>query len=262
MSYKYVIWLKVFITGVENMSTKLDEFKSQMTSFARPNLFEVFIYPRGQEADKRINLNCYTVSVPGLTIATTDNGPGYRGIAYQKLYEDVTLGFYVNEDMKEVEYIHEWMKLMVQPHNNHVGYYDDYKGTILIRTLSRSGNKKMVKASPSTINTIEDVPIDKHYVGNNITMTTQLFEAFPKSIEPITLDYGTNDDIMKFNAVFSYRYYQQDYGNIQPSGRPAFAKDKPIEIKEDKVKGTGSSNLKSINKNESNSEFMDRMLGR
>ena len=46
-------------------------------------------------------------------------------------------------------------------------------------------------------------------------LTTTLFDAYPKSMEAISLDAGANDDIMKVNVVFTYRNYKQQFGGRQ-----------------------------------------------
>ena len=92
-------------------------------------------------------------------------------------------------------------------------------------------------------------------------MTTRLHDAYPKTLGAVSLDYGTNDDIMKIEVGITYRYYTQTFGEFQETiGRPEFAEDVTVEIKEDKVKGTG--NLKGVHRNESNKDFMSRILGR
>ena len=267
MSYKYVIQFKVFITGVENMSTKIDEFKTQMTSFARPNLFEVSIQPRGGQANTRMNINCYSAAIPGLSTATTEKDEHYRSIAYQKIYEDVTLGFYVHEDMREIKYIQDWMTKMIRPQDNHVGFYDDYVGTVAITTISRGGQYRDPHGHIPVMNGVGDTrtnhtpSMGEHSKGGQRkTLTTTLYDAYPKSIEAIALDYGTNDDIMKFNVVFTYRYYEQTWNQQAPVGQPPFVGPTRPDAIEDKVKGTGG--LKGIHRNESNKDFMSRMLGR
>jgi len=221
----------------------LDDFKYRMTSFARPNLFEVVITPQNRVSiagvlNQRMTFGCHTASIPGMTTATTEKDEHYRSISYQKIYEDINLGFFVHEDMKELKVFQDWMELMITPHDNHVGFYDDYVATIEIRNLNRQ---------------------------QGVALTTTLHEAYPKTLGAVSLDYSTNDDIMKIEVGITYRYYTQTYGERQePIGRPAFAADNPVEIKEDKVKGTGSGsrNLKAINRNESNKDFMARILGK
>jgi hypothetical protein len=175
-----------------NNKKTLDDFKSQMSSFARTNLFEVRIFAKPDSVEKplqeRLRFSCYQATVPGMTIATTEKDEGYRSIAYQKIYEDVTLGFYVHGDMKELKIFQDWMKMMIQPEDNHVGYYDSYTSTIEIKNLNRKQ---------------EDV------------LTTTLYDAYPKTLSAVTLDAGSNDDLIKVTVGFTYRHYKQKYGGKQ-----------------------------------------------
>ena len=174
------------------MGTFLDDFKSRMTSFARPNLFEVTIYAKPDNVKKslqeRLRFSCFSAMIPGMTTMTTEKDEGYRSIAYQKAYEDVTLGFYVHGDMKELKVFQDWMKLMVRPEDNHVGFYDDYKSTIEIRNLDRQQER---------------------------VLTTTLYDAYPKALSPVGLDSSANDEIIKIDTTITYRYYTQQFGDKQ-----------------------------------------------
>ena len=186
----------------------LDDFKSRMTSFARPNLFEVEISnPRIkviEEIRRRLTFACFSAQIPGMTTMTTEKDEGYRSIAYQKAYEDVSLGFYVNGDMKELKVFQNWMKLMIDPKTNHVGFYDDYKAIVTIKNLNQQ---------------------------QDVTLTTTLHDAYPKSLSAVGLDYGTNDDIMKIDVTFTYRHYTQTFGKLQePVGRGNFTETSAEDI--------------------------------
>ena len=174
------------------MGTKIDDFKSRMTSFARPNQFEVVIFAKPDSINKalheRLKFSCYQATIPGMSILTTEKDEGYRSIAYQKTYEDITLGFYVHGDMKEIKVFQDWLKFMINPENNHIGYYDDYKSTVEIKNLDRQQKK---------------------------VLTTTLIDAYPKSIDAVTLDADSNDEIIKVNVGFTYRYYKQVFGGKQ-----------------------------------------------
>jgi hypothetical protein len=180
-------------SGNNSAKSPIDQFKTRMSSFARPNLFEVMISnPSGKKVlgtiHQRLSFACYQATIPGMNIATTDKDPGYRSVAYQKIYEDVTLGFYVHGDMKELKVFQDWMQLMIDPSDNHVGYYDDYVSTVEIKNLDRQQKK---------------------------VLTTTLIDAYPKTLETISLDAGANDDVMKVNVVFTYRHYTQKFGGRQ-----------------------------------------------
>ena len=187
----------------------LDDFKSRMTSFARPNLFEVEIYNPTkkmviEEIRRRLTFNCFSAQIPGMTTMTTEKDEGYRSIAYQKAYEDVSLGFYVNGDMKELKVFQNWMKLMIDPKTNHVGFYDDYKATVSIKNLNQQ---------------------------QDTALTTTLHDAYPKTLSPIGLDYGSTDDILKIDVTFTYRHYTQTFGKLQePVGRGNFTETSAEDI--------------------------------
>ena len=166
------------------MPKSINDFKSQMTSFARPNLFEVSITPKPISLLEKLKFSCFQASIPGLSIATTDKNKAYRSIAYQKLYEDITLGFYVNSDMEELKIFQKWMEIMIRPEDNHVGFYHDYVGTVEIKNLDKQ---------------------------QETILTTTLYDAYPKNLEAIGLDYGTTDTIMTVSATITYRYYTQEF---------------------------------------------------
>ena len=175
------------------MKNTLDNFKSQMTSFARSNLFEVLIIPPIGNTNniQRMNIACHTCNVPGATILTTDKDmpqAGYKSIAYQKTYEDVTMQFYLHADMKELKVFQDWINLMIDPATNKVGYYQNYTSDVHIINLDRQQKK---------------------------TLTTILYEAYPKTISALDMSYGSDNEIMSISVTFTYRYYTQVFGEKQ-----------------------------------------------
>ena len=213
----------------------LDDFKSRMTSFARANLFEVVINPRNDviipaSLNRRLSFGCFSAQLPGMTTLTTEKDEGYRSIAYQKAYEDVSLGFYVHGDMKEVKIFQNWMKLMINPKNNHVGFYDDYVSTVEIKNLNQQ---------------------------QDVVLCTTLHDAYPKSLSSMGLDYGSNDEVMKMEISFTYRHYTQVFGGgdgkkIETTGRGNFtessAEDIPNPLSDINTLKEKSGNLVTKNK--------------
>lgn len=171
----------------------ISDFQSNIGNLARPNLFKVHIYTNGlkspsMEFKKGLVFKCHTASIPGLDIATTDKDFSYRSYGYQKIYGDISLSFYCGEEMRELEFLQNWMKLIIQPSNNRVGYYNDYIGNIDIIKLDR-----------------QQKPV----------MTTHLIDAYPKNISTMDLSYGSKDEVMSVTANFTYRYYTQEFGGKQ-----------------------------------------------
>jgi len=180
-------------------TVSLSAFLSQTkASFARPSLFEVRISPplgmgttKAMNPENRvINLNCYNAQIPGVSLATTDKDIGYRSIAYQKLYDDVLLSFYCREKFGELKFMQDWINLISNPVTNRFEYYINYVSDIDIIHLSKDNSK---------------------------TLTTTLHEAYPKKVDPMQLDYGSND-IMRMTVNFTYRYFTQVWGEEEKKG--------------------------------------------
>ena len=184
-----------------------------LNGFARPNLFRVTIGNLQSAYQPQFRINCYQAQIPGSNIATTDKDTGFRSAAYHKLYADIILGFYCSEDMKELEFFQGWIDRIVDPVTNRKGYYSDdvknpdergYTSTITIEHLSRLSSK------------VSDNPADKaRNEENNVTGKWKLFEAYPKQIDPIQLDYGTNDTVMSMNVTLTYRHFKADFKNLK-----------------------------------------------
>tara|TARA_B110000467_G_scaffold53125_1_gene48646 strand:- start:59 stop:766 length:708 start_codon:yes stop_codon:yes gene_type:complete len=203
------------------MAKGIGQFISQtLANFASPNLFRVDIAKNNPFATnplirERLSLVCHNAQIPGLTMVATDKDLAYRSNVRQKTYDDITLAFHCNDDMLELKYFQDWMEAMVDPSTNRVGFYNDYVGTLTIRKLSRQ-----TTASPNVPNPTEI---------NAKTLVTTINEAYPKRIEPLSLDYsGTG--VMSLSINFSYRNYEQEWvelnagGSAERIGEPIFAR--------------------------------------
>ena len=160
----------------------IEAFKSNMSKgFARPNLFTVEITGVETALQPMYQMSCFQAQIPGHNIATTDKDIGIRSIAYQKIYSDIILGFYVDADLKRLKFWQEWIdRIVIKGTSNRHNYYDNYIGQIKITQENRFG----------------------HDVA-----TWTLHDAYPKQVDPIQLDYGTNDAVMTCNATITYRHF-------------------------------------------------------
>jgi len=161
------------------MSTIFD-FQAEMKGFMRPNKFNVEIGSTAAGSIKRFAISCFQAQIPGNTIATTDKDIAFRSVAYQKIYSDVILGFYCDDKMKELKFWQDWINSIHRKEENRWAYYDEYKSEIKITPINRR--------------------------GVNVAEWT-LHDAYPKQIDPIQLDYGTNDAVMTINATITYRHF-------------------------------------------------------
>ena len=189
------------------MAKGIGQFKAQtLANFASPNLFRVEISssnPIGENSRirERLSLVCHNAQIPGLTMVATDKDLAYRSNVRQKTYDDITLAFHCNDDMLELKYFQDWMESMVDPATNRVGFYNNYIGTITVHKLSRQLNKNSGTDSNAT------------------TLVTTINEAYPKRIEPLSLDYsGTG--AMSLSVNFSYRNYHQKWVSLKAGESP------------------------------------------
>ena len=117
--------------------------------------------------------------------------------------------------MKEIKVFQDWTDLMINPSTNQVGYYDKYKSDVHIINLDRQQKK---------------------------TLTTTLYEAYPKTISALDMSYGSNDEIMSISVTFTYRYYTQVFGGKQ------------------EIKGRGLNQLTSVQKQNLTAGIIDKTL--
>ena len=159
----------------------ITEFSANMSKgFARPNLFKVAISKVKVSEQPRYEMSCFQAQIPGHNIATTDKDIGFRSIAYQKIFSDIILGFYVDADLSQLKFWQSWIDTIINKNTNHHAYYNDYVGLVTITQQNRMGD-----------------PV----------ATWTLHEAYPKQVDPIQLDYGTNDAVMTCNATITYRHF-------------------------------------------------------
>jgi len=157
--------------------------------FSRPYLYYILISPPKVFVNNSIldgiMLNCESVSIPGHVMATKEHKTYglKREYAYEKLYEMVTMSFYVSDKMHEFNFFNAWLNSMYN--NGRVSYYDDYKGTIEIFQCSGVD------------------PSDKEDLA--VMMKVKLIDAYPKTITPLALGHALTNTIQKVSVNITYR---------------------------------------------------------
>ena len=124
---------------------------------------------------------CEQIQLPATNFSTNEvrTYGETRQAPYERLYEDITMSFYVDTDMSVKTFFDYWMNQIQDPVSRNFNYYDNYKSNIAIE--------------------VQDLKNQTRY---NMT----LIEAYPKSIGAIQLDYNSKD-IMKLSVNFTYKYY-------------------------------------------------------
>jgi hypothetical protein len=186
------------------MST-LNDFIAQVKTIgmARTNRFRVILTPPsklpqlGVEGLKNILLFCDQVQIPGLNLATIQNRTygEFREVPYEKLYGDIQMSFYVDNNLTVKGLFDDWMNLIQSPGSRNFEYYDNYTSSMQIEVLD---------------------------TNDRLRHRTYIYEAYPKTISPIQMDYASKD-VMKLQVNMQYKYWKSE--NFEVYDEPV---EKPI----------------------------------
>lgn len=168
--------------------SEINEFIAQVKrgGLSRSNRFHVMFQPPflNPSVVGLVALLCDQVQIPGTNFSTSQNRVfgEYRETAYERLYEPISMSFYVDRAMAVKELFDEWMDNIQDPNTRLFNYYANY---------------------------ITDITVFVEDLENGVRYKVTMFEAYPKSIGAIQLD-TTSKDIMKMNVNFVYKYYMTE----------------------------------------------------
>lgn len=173
-------------------NTPLNTFISKVKTggLSRTNRYIVGIFHKDTSKLNNFNntllsdalLLCDQVQLPG-TNFNTNEVHTYGEVTkapYERLYEDINMSFYVDTSMNVKLLFDNWMTYIQNPGTRNFNYYDSYTADIVIE--------------------VQDI-------NNKSRYGIKLFEAYPKSIGAIQMDYS-GKDFMKISINFAYKYYR------------------------------------------------------
>ena len=136
-------------------------------------------------ADKRsISLRCESVTLPGRTLNTLDDtniyGPVRQIVDGVTYAEDITMMFQSSSGLAERAFFEDWQRQAFNDKTWNVNYHKDYVNIVEIYLLDRKDTRRY---------------------------GIKLFDAFPKTIGAIDLNYSSNNEIIKTPVTFSFRYW-------------------------------------------------------
>jgi hypothetical protein len=156
--------------------------------YATPNRFEVVLPANipGRASDNRsISLRCESVTLPGRTLNTLDDtniyGPVRQIVDGVTYAEDITMVFQSSSGLSERTFFEDWQREAFNDVNWNVKYHKEYVSTVEIYLLDRQNKRRY---------------------------GIKLFDAFPKTIGAIDLNYASNNEIIKTPVTFSFRYWE------------------------------------------------------
>lgn len=156
------------------------------------------------EMERDMMYRAEAAEIPGRSLATIEHKFGNMGpvtkVPYSQVFTDMTVTFLLSEDLREKQYFEIWQELMYNTGAFETGsatgmskfkpkYFDQYTGSVTIRQYGASGVLRTI---------------------------VTLVDAYPIIIAPISTSWG-NEELMKLNVTFAYRYYRLAFeGQDQP----------------------------------------------
>jgi hypothetical protein len=130
---------------------------------------------------RKILLYCDAINLPGITLQTVEAKTfgELREMPYNKLYDNVSMGFYVDNAMNVKRMFDSWMGAVQNPTTRTFNYYKDYT---------------------------TDITIEVFDVADKSRYEVVLYQCYPKSINPVSMDYA-GKDVMKLNVSMNYKYW-------------------------------------------------------
>lgn len=161
------------------------EIKTQ--GLARTNRFTVELTPPlGNPADTRkALLFCEKASLPGVSYATSQNRTfgEVRETPYDKLYDTCQLTFHVDRHMTVKKLFDDWMHHIQDPIDRSFQWYANY---------------------------ITDLTIRVQDLEDRTTYEVTLYEAYPKSLGAVSLNAADNNESMRLDVTFQYKYWSSN----------------------------------------------------
>lgn len=133
----------------------------------------------------KILLFCDQAQLPGISYNTNQvrTYGEFREVPYEKMYEQVTLSFYVDKDLHVKNLFEQWINLIQDRKTRDFQYPVNYMSDVNIFVLDTEDNKKY---------------------------SVKLKNAYPKVVNAIQLDYASKD-VMKLQVTLTYKYYEDEH---------------------------------------------------
>lgn len=163
-----------------NISDFITSFRGEL---ARSSNFEVFI-----EGMASAPFRCEATELPSRNIATVDQktyGP-VESFPVQTYYDKLMLNFICSDNMNEKKFFDSWMEQITSTTGSGGGvrfdfaYKNSYRKTIEIKQFDVTGK---------------------------FSYGVRLLEAFPVSINALSLRWDSQNNIHKLPVTISFRYY-------------------------------------------------------
>lgn len=168
--------LNQFIAKVKN--TGIAKTNRYRVSITMPSAISSYT-----SSNRLITLFCESTALPGINISTAQQriiGEA-RELPYEKIYSNVALSFYIDNNFEVKEFFDAWVNAISNSQNKITSYYKDYIAPTIV---------------------IDILPIDSETAIYSIT----LHEAYPKATSNIQIA-ADSKDVAKILVSINYKYY-------------------------------------------------------
>jgi hypothetical protein len=169
-------------------STSKDTFFDSVKKYgiSRPNRFEVLITSAGDKSeyadDNFVALWCQSVDIPGRTMESQPNeniyGPSHEIAQGIVLTGTIEMTFLLDENYNIKRYFDNWQKKIYDPNTYDMYYYSNYVRDMTIKQLSKN---------------------------DDIVFQCKVYEAFPKTVELISLNANNRSEASTLSVTMSFR---------------------------------------------------------
>lgn len=180
------------------MAFNINEFRSELKyDGARPNLFNIAVtFPNlvegSSEASSSFTFKARSAQLPGTSIGSITLPYFGRDnkIAGDRSFPDWTVSVINDEDFDIRNAIQRWSGIMnsIEGNRRHTDAIHQYKYQA-------------------------DVTVNQYGKDGTIIKKMKLVGAFPVDMSPISLDWGTKDQVEEFSVTFTYQYFTDETTN-------------------------------------------------
>ena len=177
-------------------------FNTSIINYIRNNLG---ILNADDFISRQMGILCFDASLPASALATAEVKDNFMGVpqefAHSRLYTDIDFTFYIDKDYTLLRIFEGWMDYITSGAEAEV---DDLQKPFYRRLRY-----------PDTYK-VSSMYISKFEKNLDRAITYQFINAFPKSITPIPVTYGSAD-LLKVSVSFNYDRYIVNRKQRQPS---------------------------------------------
>ena len=167
--------------------SSLTDFISQVRyGMAKTTHFTVVVPPPPGLSTYEVNytklvLFCDQTQIPGVSLGTNQvrSYGEFSEVPYEKLYEPITLSFYVDSNLEVKQFFDKWMSLIQDPETRDFNYPKNYMSDKIYITVENTQGEGVYQCV--------------------------LNKCYPKAIAPIQLDYA-GKDVMKLSVTLAYKF--------------------------------------------------------